>query len=350
MAGGVYYCAENHFQEKLQTYGDSAFFSFNLKASSIWSKAVQPTIINPIYQSVGVCMTNPENTHNARFNSDKMKLIFIDEFEKARLISPKKNIAKQKVFIYHGTKDDVIKSSMSEMLHQFYSSMGVPEKSITTVHKDGGHNFPTDRNDGISCDEEKVPYIANCNYDLAKNILENLLGRKLDRAPIRTENLYAVTQKNNPDSIQTYGYLYANQYCLNNPSNCDLHVALHGCKMSDDYDEEFQSFYESKVQLTRVLGIDEQAFKVRHRQMGARIFALNSGYAEYAETKSNRLMIYFPQTRISQKNYPANPKGCWDWYGWTGPLYATNKGSETQWLMEQIQLIRKNPRSLIIKN
>lgn len=347
VAGGVYYCAKNHFQEKINQFGSSSYFAFNYDPKNKLGKNATPAYVNPTYQAVGICMGNPEQAHAGQDGA--MNLEFLQDFETRSSIAPVRNIARQKVFIYQGQEDDVVKAAMVGKLEEFYARMGVDRRNLVFSLRSGGHNFPTDRKDGIACNEEKVPYVASCDYDLAGDILKHTLGRKLQRTAANLQNLRVVEQRNAPGSVHTYGYLYANDFCLSQPDKCDLHVALHGCKMSDDYDEAFQQVFETKVQVTRVMGVTEEELKARVPQMGARKFAETSGYAEYAEAKSNRLMVYFPQTRISVDNYPANPKGCWDWYGWTGSEYATNQGEEPQWMIQQIQAVRENPQALIIK-
>lgn len=350
VAGGVYYCALNHFQEKLQLYGSPSYYAFGLSSKLATFNKMVPLQMNPIYQAVGICMGNPEIVHDSEGGA--MKLDFMADFERRHLIAPVGNIGKQRVFIYQGSRDDVVRPPMAEKLREFYANFKVPSQAIKVVEKSGAHNFPTDREDGVLCGEEKVPYIASCGYDLAGDILRHLLGRKLEKSKINFKNLWVVTQANAPGSIHRYGYLYANDYCLSNPQLCDLHVAFHGCKMSDDYDEKFQKSYEEGIKMGKFLNVQDYQLKKRIPRMGARIFAERAGYAEYAENRKNRLMIYFPQTRITTENYPANPKGCWDWYGWTNSDYATNKGSEAQWLIQQMESIQKNPRSFIteIKN
>ena len=74
---------------------------------------------------------------------------------------------------------------------------------------------------------------------------------------------------------------------------------------------------------------------------------MNSGYIDYAE--KNNLMILFPQTWITEANFPYNPKGCWDWFGWTGSNYASKKGTEASWMMSFIQAVSANPKSFILQ-
>jgi poly(3-hydroxybutyrate) depolymerase len=175
-----------------------------------------------------------------------------------------------------------------------------------------------------------------------------LLGRPLYRAKFNILHLHRIEQKGAPPSLATYGYIYATPVCLNNPSGCDLHVALHGCQMDDDFDGDFQNLYQTKVQMTHILGVPNYELSSRHRKMGALSFARRSGYAEYAEDVTNHVMILFPQTQITSDNYPGNPNGCWDWFGWTGSDYATNKGVETSWLNSYVQSVRQDPKNFFM--
>lgn len=356
VAGGVFYCAQDHFQQSVKTFGASSFFAFapDLRAyqtGTILGVDVKPNFAkplptNPIYQAISICMGNPVRAHNGE--NGQMDLSFLKTMQAGGKIDSLKNIKNQKVLIYQGTEDSVVLKEMATKLAEFYKRMDVAPNNLKTVMKSGDHNFPTDKTNGINCDETKVPYIANCNYDLAGDILQHLTARKLTRANFEEKHLYRVAQKNNPFSIASYGYFYANDYCMQNPQDCDLHVALHGCEMSDFYDDTFNKYIESRITLTSFLKIQDYEMNGLVPQMGTKVFAEKSGYADYAETEKNKLMIYFPQTMISAKNYPGNPKGCWDWYGWTGSNYATNEGQETKWLMQQIDEIKKNPLSFVI--
>lgn len=49
----------------------------------------------------------------------------------------------------------------------------------------------------------------------------------------------------------------------------------------------------------------------------------NSGFLEVAEL--NNIVMIFPQALSS---LPENEIGCWDTYGLTGPLYATQRGGQ----------------------
>ena len=46
------------------------------------------------------------------------------------------------------------------------------------------------------------------------------------------------------------------------------------------------------------------------------MFSRNAGYIAIAE--ANNIIVLFPQV----VNSTLNPKGCWDWWGYTSPAYG----------------------------
>jgi hypothetical protein len=51
-------------------------------------------------------------------------------------------------------------------------------------------------------------------------------------------------------------------------------------------------------------------------------FIDDTGYGRWAG--ANGLIVLMPQAEVST----ANPYGCWDWWGYTGPDYLTRKGPQ----------------------
>jgi poly(3-hydroxybutyrate) depolymerase len=49
-------------------------------------------------------------------------------------------------------------------------------------------------------------------------------------------------------------------------------------------------------------------------------YVKHAGYNEWAE--ANSILMLYPQTLASL----VNPKGCWDWWGYTGSAFASNAG------------------------
>lgn len=380
VAGGYYFCALDYLPKKIEqdrlTIGEQNLFLYepsnkalsdSLNPLVIFSGEInpvtwfKPSIGNPIYQAVSECMLNPEHT--------KINYSYMKKNVEKNLIDHTDYIKDQKVLIFHGKKDSVLDYKMQNKLISFYQHFNLPKENLRVIKGSGSHNFPISEKKGIDCAKEDVPYLGNCNYDLAYEILNHLNQITKDKSPVNESNLYMIDQTINREninrsmktfkqptaSIAPYGYLYASEACLNNPTNCKLHVALHGCKMSDSYNDEFQQKYQTQVQNTKELHVKNNAFnkllgkvsiEEKANHYGLLKFVLDSDYLKYAE--KNQLMILFPQTWITEKNYPYNPKGCWDWFGWTNDKYATNDGIETKWMSEWIKNISENPKDFII--
>ncbi len=107
------------------------------------------------------------------------------------------------------------------------------------------------------------------------------------------------------------GYAYVPKNCQVANNDCHIHVAIHGCRQN-------------------VMDIDMAWVEL-------------SGYGEVAET--NDFIILYPDAK---KLTLSNPRGCWDWWGYTenssimkpGKLYATNKGVQMMEIKRQIDAIR----------
>ena len=72
---------------------------------------------------------------------------------------------------------------------------------------------------------------------------------------------------------------------------CRLHVAFHGCNQT-------------------VEQIQDDFFH-------------DAGYNRWAAT--NDVVVLYPQTKLSP---PFNPKGCWDFWGYSGLDYAVKQGTQ----------------------
>lgn len=368
VAGGFFYCAQNHLQEKIKEgqltlIGAKNLFLYsntNLISTNT-SQWFEPATANPIYQSVAVCMHNPKMATRPD----------LEKFEAEKKIRPIDNFKFLKTYIYQGEFDSVVHKEMAQQLVAFYNENKIPNENIKLSRGEGGHNFPTDKENLNSCLAEKVPYISSCNKDVAKEILEQTTSNLYIKSEPSLDHIFVVDQnldvknkmaaekdwKQPSQSLAPYGYLYANEKCLKDPASCHLHVALHGCEMSDSYNKDFDEVYAEQVSKYQNLSMRKKSklivnvlnlpyIEQKTNMYGALKFVVNAGYIDYAE--KNNLMILFPQTWITEENYPYNPKGCWDWFGWTGSNYATTQGTEAAWLSKYISEVSKNPAQFII--
>ena len=80
-------------------------------------------------------------------------------------------------------------------------------------------------------------------------------------------------------------YAYVPKSC--DTQTCKVHVAFHGC--------------------------EQGATKIGD------LFYMTTGYNELADT--NNIIVLYPQVQASEL-VPFNPKGCWDFWGYSSPLQA----------------------------
>jgi poly(3-hydroxybutyrate) depolymerase len=127
---------------------------------------------------------------------------------------------------------------------------------------------------------------------VAGEILRTLLGTLKTRARAEAKNLFRFNQAllgGIPDprtiSLALHGIAYVPTACQTRP--CPVHVAFHGCRQT--IEDIGDSFYA------------------------------RTGYNPWAE--ANGVVVVYPQA-IKQVLL-GNPRGCWDWWGYTGRLYHT---------------------------
>ena len=74
-------------------------------------------------------------------------------------------------------------------------------------------------------------------------------------------------------------------------------------------------------------------------------FVTAAGYNAWADT--NRFVVLYPQIRAYNGRLPGskreliNPKGCWDWWGYTGPHYATRDGAQIRAVATMVEQLRQ---------
>lgn len=197
------------------------------------------------------------------------------------LIDSLSNLEDKNVFLFSGTADSVVEQGVMQKLGIMYRNFKANVQTEFTLPAE--HSFPTE-SFGNLCGTLAEPYINNCNYNGALKALQTLYGPLKAPKQSLDENLVSFDQNDYSSSLSSFhakGYLYAPKSCQGG-SSCGLHVAFHGCEQTlDDVSEDFVKF---------------------------------TGFNEVAET--NNLIILYPQ--IQRSNIvPYNPKGCWDWWGYS---------------------------------
>lgn len=227
-------------------------------------------------------------------------------FARAGLIDPLESLAGARVWLFSGTNDRTVDTAVVEATRRFYALVGVAPGAMAMIaDRPAGHGMVTER-DGVACALTEPPFILDCDFDAAGELLAHLLGPLRPAAPRESGRIVRFDQREHAGgdaysiSMADSGYLYVPRAC--ETGGCRVHVAFHGCRQS-------------------VEAIGER-------------FVREAGYNRWAD--ANRLLVLYPQTIARNGwggagwrwNLVFNPRGCWDWWGYTGSQYATKRGPQ----------------------
>lgn len=216
-------------------------------------------------------------------------------------IDPPAALRRHRVWLYSGDADPVVDPHIVDGLQQFYTDVGVPARQIHRTRQGGaGHAMPLPASG--ACGVTRSPYLNDCGYDGAGELLRWLYPqspttpgtaqatalRRFDQTPYRQSGVF--------DGLDDSGWVYIPAACESAQAHCRLHVAFHGCEQG-------------------------QSFRANGRPFGD-TFVQQAGYNRWAE-RLNTVVLY-PQVRPSEgatlgSPYAYNPKGCWDFWGYTSP-------------------------------
>lgn len=206
------------------------------------------------------------------------------------------NLAASRVYLFSGTLDSTVKQPVMNDLRTMYGNY-IPAANISYKNNVAAeHAMPTDFF-GNGCSVNGAPYINNCNYDAAGDMLKWLYG------PLAARNVGALGGSfinfdqavywgdGNPlaHGMAVSGYAYVPAACAAGQA-CRLHVAFHGCKQN-----------------AATVGT---------------AYYQNAGYNRWAD--SNNIIVLYPQASSTA----ANPKGCWDWWGYDDLNFPAKSGGQ----------------------
>jgi hypothetical protein len=199
-------------------------------------------------------------------------------------LDPLSSLAASRAYISSGSKDTRVVPALGADLARFYAAF-VPAAQL--VHRrdvPAGHAMVTE-DFGGACDAHALPFINDCDLDLAGEILKHLHGPLAPRNEGAPAGRYLAFDQRafvaEGRGMGSEGRLYVPAACEGG-GLCGVHVVLHGCGQNVD-----------------LIGED---------------YVRRTGYARWADT--NRLVLLFPQTSRDAIN------ACWDWWGYTGVDYA----------------------------
>ena len=220
-----------------------------------------------------------------------------DWFAASRSIDPVSALAGHRIWMLSGSADTVVPQLVMNDLNTFYRHYIDANRISYKRNLNAEHAMPTDSY-GNSCLTLGTPYINNCNYDAAGELLSWIYGPLSARG--NPAGRFIAFDQSEFISLPGWhgmadtGYLYVPPSCDGsvNGQNCRLHVAFHGC-----------------LQDLADIGT---------------AFVQHAGYNAWAD--NNRLLILYPQASAL---YPfTNPNACWDWFAYDDTRYAQKSGRQ----------------------
>ncbi|MHA6720938.1 extracellular catalytic domain type 2 short-chain-length polyhydroxyalkanoate depolymerase [Sphingomonas sp. RS6] len=233
-------------------------------------------------------------------------------FARDRVIDPVANIARQRVYLFSGSRDSVVAPGVMRSLRDFYSLAGVPGSALSFVDAmPAGHAFVSAKI-GETCAENGGIYVVRCAfdggfYDQPGAILHHLYSLRYKPAATLSATPFAFDQARyggGQAAMAARGYAFVPARCRIDGARCAVHVVLHGCRQSAD-----------AIQSDAIYG--------------------QLGYNRWAD--SNGIVILYPQVNASLMN----PMGCWDWWGYTGWNFQLRHGPQIEAIHRMVEGVLK---------
>lgn len=207
-----------------------------------------------------------------------------------------------RVWLLSGGRDDTVPAGVVEVLERYYLQwVDAADIHHERIERAGHAMITEDR--GNPCDASAPPFVNDCDFDAAGSLLRHLLGelrppaaREQVQPPLAFDQSAFFEPDDASVSLHATGYVYLPQQCLQG-ARCRLHVAFHGCRQ-------------------------------QHAQAGD-AFVAGAGYNRWAQ--SNGIVVLYPQTTAwggGVFGSGANPRACWDWWGYSGSAYHRKDGKQ----------------------
>jgi poly(3-hydroxybutyrate) depolymerase len=257
IAGGPYYCAQGSLFTALN----------NCMTPGVWTPPPRPALLKTEADGLAAAGRIDATTH----------------------------LSRSRAWLFTGTNDRTVSPDVVHALHAFYLAY----KARVTLVKDrpAGHGMVTE-NHGNACGTTEPPFIVDCDYDAAGELLNFLYGKLAAPAAKEGGRLLAFDQRTYAGgdakaiAMDDTGFVYVPPRCAT--ERCRVHVAFHGCRQGA-------------------------------AEIGER-FVREAGYNRWAE--ANALIVLYPQAIKRYSPFVFNPRGCWDWWGYTGAVYHTKDGPQ----------------------
>ena len=213
------------------------------------------------------------------------------------------HLARDRAYLFSGAKDRKVPGPVVASLETFYRAVMAADGVYFDQHPAANHAMIT-ADFGNACAADGPPFVNDCDFSAAAALLQQIYGPEPLQPPAKvTAPVLRFDQRPFFDaadasvSMHASGHVYVPEICRNG-TRCRLHIAFHGCRQSED--EIGDAFYG------------------------------HGGYNAVAE--SNAIVVLYPQVKAWADSwlfqYRQNPRGCWDWWGYSGPDYARKSGKQ----------------------
>ncbi len=241
-------------------------------------------------------------------------------FAQSGYIDKLDNLKSAKVYLFSGKADTTVTTPVVDQTVAFYKLAGIPDQNIKYVNNvDAGHSIITDSNQDTSCPTTAAPFINDCDFIQSQDILRHIYGALNPPSAQLSGKIINFNQdqfvRSWFSSMSDEAYAYVPKSC--ETETCKVHIAFHGCEQS--------------------------ATKIGN------LFYTTTGYNELADT--NNIIVLYPQTEKSSGFFsPYNPKGCWDFWGYSSlnpfapNFYKKNAAqmAAVKGMLDQLAKPRKN--------
>lgn len=241
----------------------------------------------------------------------------IRRLAEAGRIDPLGNLGGDRVWLLTGGNDKTIRTPVMDALDAFYRATLPADAIIYVKVPEAGHAMLSIADpQANACPTSETPFINRCqDFDAPGRLLTHLFGPL--QPPVTPVAGETITFDQGPfvagraidASLADQGYAFVPVGCRS--GGCRIHVAFHGCSQNAG-------------------------------EIGRR-FVDGAGYNGWAA--SNRIIVLYPQTvrrygfALGSWRWLLNPKGCWDWWGYTGADYHTRDGAQIRAVRAMIETL-----------
>ena len=282
-----------------------------------------PSLRGALATAIARCMQgDPDFPKQAITRTQLNRMVrTMDAWARSARIDATSHLKRQRIWLFHGYNDGLVKSPVSDALYDYYTRYVDPSQIFYKDNLNAAHaQITVDCGEGETacnlCPRTGGNFLNLCHdsaagnaaYDAAGSMLQLFHGalKARDSSSVPAGTIVRFSQRefaldaggaaaSRRISMAEEGFAYVPDSCARGEP-CRVHVAFHGCGQSAE-------------------------------QIGS-AFYRHAGYNRWAD--ENRIIVLYPQTQPTQPTplaplLPLNPQGCWDWWGYNDGLGARGR-------------------------